>query len=74
MTLVNCPCILFICSATFALSRATCLPAGRKTSTPGAICSLDPEKYARCERGKRSAPPWPYPVFVFRAAKQNPPA
>lgn len=27
------------------------------------------EKYARWERGERSAPPWPLPGFVFRAAK-----
>ena len=27
------------------------------------------EKYARFDRGDRSAPPWPLPGFVFRATK-----
>ena len=28
------------------------------------------EKYASWDRGKRGAPPWPLPGFVFRAKKQ----
>lgn len=31
------------------------------------------EKYARWDRGDRTAPPWPLPGFVFRA-KKSPPA
>ena len=29
------------------------------------------EKYARWHRGERTAPPWPLPGFVFRAAKHR---